>query len=201
MKKIWLVSFFILCLLLSGCTLKEIGQKFQSGAASLTLIEAIELAYSDAVGWDKDASLVDATSTASEKGIAQTDGKAGYWDVTFGIPGTNEAFLVTIQDGKITGHADITDENVPPLTDGYFITDVSEIKLDSPALLKKAMSTTKLYPSDTWKEGYRFGLSKNMEQDMMLIKIIGWDKKEEKMKILQFNASTGERYKNAEANG
>lgn len=199
MKKILFVSLFIVFLLLGGCMHKEASQKSQtSTTARLTLIQAIKLAYSDALEWDKDAKLIDATSTDSEKGIDRIDGKDRYWDITFGIPGTNEAFLVNIHDGEINKHAEISDESVMPLSTVDFITDLSEIKFDSPELLKKAISTTKLYPSDTWEKGYIFGISKDTEKDVILIKIIGWDKKEEKVKGLQFNASTGELYKNAE---
>jgi len=74
----------------------------------------------------------------------------------------------------------------------YFITDLSEIKFDSPELLKKAISTTKLYPSDTWEKGYSYGISKDIEKDIALTEIIGWDDEREEMKKLQFNASTGE---------
>ncbi|GGJ96391.1 hypothetical protein GCM10007063_18520 [Lentibacillus kapialis] len=164
----------------------------------LTLIQAIKRAYPDALKWDKDARLIDAKSVDGDKRITRMNGKSSYWDITFGIPGTNKAFLVNIRDGEINNRTDITDESVVPLSDAYFITDLSKLKFDSPELLKKAMSTTKLYPIDTRKRRYIFGISKATEKDSMLVKIIGWDKKEEKMKRLQFNANTGELYKNAE---
>lgn len=197
MKKILFVSLFILLLLCSGCEHMKMDQKSQTGTtkelpAKLTLVQAIKLAHSEAVKWDKEAMLIDATSIDSDKGGAAIDGKSSDWNITFGIPYTNKAFLVSIQDGNINERADITDESVPPLSNLYFITDISKVKFDSPELLKKAISTTKLYPSDTWTKGYTLGISKDIEKDIILIKIIGWDKKEEKLKKLQFNASSGE---------
>ncbi|WP_188632818.1 hypothetical protein [Lentibacillus kapialis] len=191
MKKLLFVSLFISLLLLGGCMHKEVNHP-------LTLIQAIKRAYPDALKWDKDARLIDAKSVDGDKRITRMNGKSSYWDITFGIPGTNKAFLVNIRDGEINNRTDITDESVVPLSDAYFITDLSKLKFDSPELLKKAMSTTKLYPIDTRKRRYIFGISKATEKDSMLVKIIGWDKKEEKMKRLQFNANTGELYKNAE---
>lgn len=196
MKKNLFVNLFIFSLFLSGCMHAEMTQKSQTGTtieipAKLTLIEAITLAYSDAVEWDKEATLIDATSINNDKGIAEFDGKSKYWNITFGIPGAVETLLVSIDDGKINKH-EITDEDVPPLAMDYFITDLSEIKFDSPELLKKAISTTKLYPSDTWEKGYSYGISKDIEKDIALTEIIGWDDEREEMKKLQFNASTGE---------
>lgn len=194
MKKILFVSFFVLLILCSSCKHLEMVQKSQATKelpAKLTLVQAIKLANSEAVKWDKEAMLIDATSMDSDNGIAEIDGKSRDWNITFGIPNTNKAFLVNILDGKINERADITDESVPPLSKVYFITDISKIKFDSPELLKKAISTTKLYPSETWMKGYTLGISKDIEKDIILIKIIGWDKNEEKMKGLEFNAGTG----------
>lgn len=175
---------------------QEVSQQSQTGTTSrLTLNQAIKLAYSEALKWDEDAWLIDATSIDSEKGINRMDGKSKYWDVTFGIPLTNEAFLVNIRDGEVNDHADISDESVIPLTKHYFIRDLSKIKFDSPELLKEAINTTKLYPSDNWEKGYIYGISKDADKDTILIKIIGWDKEEKKMKALHFNANTGELYK------
>src|SRR5690625_1300383 len=193
MKTKVFVSLFLFLLLLSGCTQMMRGS--QTGTKKLlkkmTLIEALTFAYSDAVKWNKGAMLVDAKSVDSDEEIVQFDGKRRYWDITFGVPHTHEAFLVSIRDGEINNY-DISDEGVPVHSNDYFITDLSEIKIDSPELLKKVISTTKLYPSDTWTKSYSYGISKDIDKDIVLIKIFGWGKEREKFMGLQFNASTGE---------
>lgn len=193
MKKIWLLHMIILTLLLNGCMDNKVNQKSETGnMEKLTLIEAVELAYSDAVKWNQGAQLINAGSVDSENGVAGIDGKARRWDITFGIPETEGAFLVNIEDAKIAGHADITDEGAPPVSEDYFITDPSDMKFDSPELLKKAINTEKLYPSEDWQREYSFGLIKDAENGIILIEIIGWDKEEGKWRELQFNANTGE---------
>lgn len=199
MKKIWLISFFLLTLLLNGCMDSKVIQRYETGdIEKLTLIEAIELAYSDAVKWNQAAQLINAISVDGGNGVAKTDGKFRRWNVTFGIPGTNGAFLVNIEDAKITEHADITDEGAPPLSEDDFITDPSKVKFDSPEFLKKAISTAELYPSENWQKEYSFVLSKGIETDIILIGIIGWDKEEGRLRELEFDASTGELYKSDE---
>ncbi|MDY0395699.1 hypothetical protein RWE15_16340 [Virgibacillus halophilus] len=101
-------------------------------------MQAIKLAYPDAVKWDKGATLIDAKSVDSDEGIAAFDGTSRSWSITFGIPNTDEAFLVNIHDGRINAHGEVTDEGAPPLSKGYFITDLSKVKFDSPELLKKS---------------------------------------------------------------
>lgn len=164
----------------------------------LSLNEAIKIASQNALKWDKKAQLYSGTSVDNDEGITGDDGKRRYWNILFGIPDTNRIFLVQIKDAEIKESVDITSKGDTPMPKNYFIDDLSEIKFDTPELLKKAKEITELYPGDNWAKGYNFGISKDIEKNVILIDIIGWNKQRDKMKGLQFNANTGELYKNVE---
>lgn len=163
-------------------------------AVELSLKQAIELAYSNAVGWDKRAKLFSATSADNDKGITGVDGKRRYWNIFFGIPDTNRVYLVQTKDEKIKESVELTSKGDSPQPKKFFIENLLEIKFDTPELLKKAKKITDLYPGKTWAKGYNFGISKDAEKNVVLIEIIGWNKKRDKMRGLQFNANTGELY-------
>jgi len=195
MRKLIFMSLFVFLLLFSACTDEGIGTSTET--KTLSLLQAVELAYSDALSWNNDAQLMNAKSV--QNGNDEMDGKSSGWDVFFGLPGSYEAFWVSIRDGEIGSHADISDEGAMTQFASYYINDLSKIKFDSPELLKGAIKTNKLYSSDNGEKGYTYKISKNGEENIILIQIIGWDEKEEKMKALQFDASTGESYKSAES--
>ncbi|GGP14202.1 hypothetical protein [Oceanobacillus neutriphilus] len=72
--------------------------------------------------------------------------------------------------------------------------DLSDIKYDSPELLKKAKEIRDLYPGDFFAKGYNFGITTDDRNGITLIKVIGWDKALKNMKYILFNAETGEFY-------
>src|SRR5699024_18032 len=160
---------------------------------TLSLLQALELAYSDALSWNNDAQLMNAKSV--QHGNDKMDGNSRGWDVFFGLPGSYEAFWVSIRDGEIENHADISDEGAMPQFASYSIDDLSKIKFDSPELLTEAIKTNKCYSINIGENRYTYKISKNGEENIILFKIIGWDDREKKTKILQFDASTGEPYK------
>ncbi|GGP14201.1 hypothetical protein GCM10011346_37290 [Oceanobacillus neutriphilus] len=65
MKKICLFLFICLCLILNSSN-SQVSSSKESGH-SLTIKEAIELAYSDAVKWNEDAKLIDGTSVDNDE--------------------------------------------------------------------------------------------------------------------------------------
>ncbi|WP_217588220.1 hypothetical protein [Lentibacillus saliphilus] len=206
MKKSLILIVFSLIILLGGCINSKSDNDKQSAVATtnlsveVSLNEAISIAYQNAVNWDKKAQLYRGTSVDNDEGITGGDGKRRYWDILFGIPDTNKIFLVQIQDAEIKKAIDITSEDDTPIPKNYFI-DNSEIKFDTPELLKKAKEITELYPGDDWAKGYNFRIAKDIDKSVILIDVIGWNKKRDEMKGLQFNANTGELYKNIEGSG
>src|SRR5690606_8039222 len=155
MKKIYILSFLIFFLLLTGCIESK----------SLTLKQAINLANSEALIWHQEARLLDATSVDNDKKIAGSNGKRRFWNITFGVPNTRDMFLVNIHDGKINEHVEIPNEGDEDRPYSYFINDLSKIKYDSPELLKKAKKITNLYPGDIFAKGYNFGITKHPEKN------------------------------------
>ncbi|GGP08881.1 hypothetical protein [Oceanobacillus neutriphilus] len=191
MKKFYLLLFIILCLLLSSCNSQT--NSSQDLPSNLTLNQAINLAYSDALDWNKKAKLIDATSIDSDEEQTGGDGKRRYWNITFGVPDTNDLFLVNIHDAKINEHAEFPNEG-EVRTENYFVKDLSDIKYDSPELLEKAKEITELYPGDVFAKGYNFGLTTDPEKNLVLIKIVGWDEERKNMKYVLFNGENGELY-------
>lgn len=196
MKKVILIFLGFFLLILAGYSFTQASDQKKS-QGELTLKQAIDLAFPTASSWNENAKLIEVTSVDNEKSkLNGMEGKRGYWTVTFGIPNSNKLFLITIHKGKIHDHVDITNKYDTPRKRSYFVNDLSKIKYDTPKLLKKAKQTTKLYPGTVFAKGYNFGLVKDPDKNIILVKVIGWDKKREKMKTLFFNGTTGELYKN-----
>lgn len=161
--------------------------------SELTLKQAIKLAYSDATtSWNKHAKLIDATSIDRDKTQKGGNGKRRYWNITFGLINSKDLYLVNIHDGKVNEHAVFPNEGDEFRPESYFITDLSEIKYDTPELLRKAKKITKLYPGDIFAKGYNFRITKGPGKNIILVKIIGWDKERKNMKYLMFDGKTGE---------
>ncbi|WP_077706268.1 hypothetical protein [Virgibacillus dokdonensis] len=198
-NKLYIFLLIIFYLFLTGCTDQKDLQDTKSNF-KLTLKQAIELAYSDAVLWNKQAKLIDAISIDNDEKQTGGDGKRRYWNITFGLPNTNDFYLVNIHDGKINEHVAFPNEGEELRPKEYFITNLSEIKYDTTELLKKAKSLTNLYPGDVFAKGYNFGITKDPRKNIILIKIIGWDKARKKMKYLLFNGETGELHNEFEKN-
>jgi len=73
-----------------------------------------------------------------------------------------------------------------------FISKAEEFKYDTPELLKRAQKISKIYPGDTFAKGYNFGFTKNLQKNVPIVMVIGWDQARENMIYLMFNAVTGE---------
>lgn len=159
----------------------------------LSIKQAIEIAYSPALKWNKDVQLLQAINIDLDKPGKSIghNGKRKYWNISFGVPDTNKYFLVTIHEGKIDHTSDLTGEDSSPYPKKEFI-QMKDIQYDSPELLKKALKMGSIYPGKDWAKGYNFMLRKDTERNINLLIVKGWNSDQTKMKAAGFNASTGE---------
>ncbi|MFJ8090080.1 hypothetical protein ACIQ7N_17990 [Lysinibacillus sp. NPDC095746] len=159
----------------------------------LSIKQAIELANPPALKWNKNAQLIDAINIDLDKRRKSigSNGKRKHWNILFGVPETNKVFLVTIHDGKIDYTNDVTRDGTSPYPKKEFI-QMKDIQYDSPELLQKALKIGGIYPGENWAKGYNFMLRKDIERNVTILLIIGWNSDQTKMKEMGFNASTGE---------
>lgn len=159
----------------------------------LSIKQAIELANPSALKWNENAQLIDAINIDLDKPGKSigSNGKRKHWNILFGVPETNKAFLVTIHDGKIDYTNDLTRDGTSSYPKKEFI-QTNDIKYDSPELLQKALKMGNIYPGKDWAKGYNFMLIKDTERNVPLLLVIGWNSDQTKMEAAGFNASTGE---------
>ncbi|MFF2176190.1 hypothetical protein ACFVT8_07005 [Lysinibacillus sp. NPDC058147] len=69
---------------------------------------------------------------------------------------------------------------------------MKDIIYDSPELLQKALKIGGIYPGKDWAKGYNFMLRKDIERNVPLLLVIGWNSEQTKMEAAGFNAATGE---------
>ena len=199
MKKIVLI---VLLLLVSIGTVEKVSARsLQSTEDTLEVVEhqelsikqAIELAYPTALKWNKNAQLLQAINIDLDKPGKSigSNGKRKYWNIDFGVPDTNKIFLVTIHEGKIDQAQDLTRKGNSPYPKKEF-TKLEDINYDSPELLKKALKMGSIYPGKDWAKGYNFMLRKDIETNITLMLVIGWNSDQTKMKAAGFNVTTGE---------
>lgn len=159
----------------------------------LSIKQAIELAFTPALEWNKNAQLINAINIDIDKPGKSigSNGKRKHWNILFGVPKTNKAFLVTIHDGKIDDTNDLTMDGTSPYPKKEFI-QMKDIIYDSPELLQKAIKIGGIYPGKDWAKGYNFMLRKDIERNVPLLLVIGWNSEQTKMEAAGFNATTGE---------
>ncbi|WP_431028392.1 hypothetical protein [Lysinibacillus sp. LZ02] len=198
MKKIVFVVLLLLISVgavekISARSLQSTEETFEADEQELSIKQAIELAYPPALKWNENAQLLQAINIDLDqpgKSIG-SNGKRKYWNILFGVPDTNKAFLVTIHEGKIDHTSDLTRNGSSPYPKKEFI-QMEDIKYDSPELLEKALKIGGIYPGKDWAKGYDFMLIKDAERNMDLIIVIGWNSDQTEMKAAGFNATTGE---------
>ncbi|PEX94087.1 hypothetical protein [Bacillus cereus] len=159
----------------------------------LSLKQAIELASTPALKWNKSAQFLQAVNIDKDKPGKSigSNGKRKYWNIDFGVPDTNKIFLITIYEGKIVKEKDVTRYGDSPYSREEFIR-LEDINYDSPQLLKKALESGDIYPGKDWAKGYNFMLKKDTKMNIPLMLVIGWNKEQTKMKATGFNVTTGE---------
>lgn len=159
----------------------------------LSIKQAIEKAYPLALVWNKNAAILQAINIDSDKPMKGlgANGKRKHWNIMFGVPDTNNVFLVTIHNGKIDGVNDLTSKGTSTYPKNEFI-NFTEIKYDSPELLEKALAIGGIYPGEEWAKGYNFLLRKDKEKNIPVLFVIGWNRDQKVMTSVNFNVGTGE---------
>lgn len=171
----------------------DVVNPIQKSKTELSLKQAIDLAYSSALKWNKNAQLLNAINIDLDKPGKSigSNGKRKHWNISFGVPDTNKFFLVTIHNGKIDKINDFTNKGDSPYLKKEFI-QLQDIKYDSPELLKEALKIGGIYPGEDWAKGFNFDIVRDTQRNITLILVIGWDSKNKQMKRIGFNATTGE---------
>ena len=201
MKKVFL--FLFICIFLVSCQQSTdqdttMDSNIESDAVffpdieeGLTLKEALEIAHKEALKWNEEAMLFSGTSVDGDKVPTGMEGRRKHWNIEFCIPGKSDYYLVTIRDGKVLDKVHVPDE-MDAMPKSQFISKVEEFKYDTPELLKRAQKITKIYPGDTFAKGYNFSFTKDLQKNVPLVMVIGWDQAKENMVYLMFDAVTGE---------
>lgn len=158
---------------------------------SLTLKEAIIIAQQEALKWNKRAMLYNGLSIDRDELPTGFDGKRSAWNFQFGIPGQTDFLLVNMRDGQIWKTLYLPNE-LDTMPENYFISNIKDIKFDSPELLIKGKKEVELYPGDVFAKGYNFGITKDPQKNIPLVMVIGWDQSKKSMIYLMFNTVTGE---------
>jgi hypothetical protein len=150
----------------------------------LSLKEAYQLGLKKAKEWNPEAELVDMTSVDIEpKGSKGEQGKRSPWNLMFGVPGTKQALILSVSEGKITEVIQVVqtihaDKVIRP----------REIAQDSTELIEKAKREFQLKPGVHWAEGYHFMLEKS--DGIVFFAVVGLNSKDEFTKIY-FDAQSG----------
>lgn len=186
------LSFFTLILNAYG---KEAAVNEDIGISNtklnLTLKEAIGIAQKEARKWNKEARLYIGISVDRDEKQTGMDGRRKHWNIQFGIPGKTDWYLVSIRNGMVWKTKHLPNE-LDSMPESYFISNVEEIKYDTPELLKRGKKISTIYPGDIFAKGYNFGFTKDPQKNIPLVMIIGWDQSKKNMIYLMFNAITGE---------
>lgn len=195
MDKRIILMFLCMLFLLTGC-MTQTKAKQVVNSNELTLMQAVKVAYPTALRWNRRAKLFFITSKDNSfkdpnRFQSGRDGKRKYWNIQFGVPDSNKLFLVTVHNGKVDETANLTDKEGPKQPKIDFVLRLSDIRYDSPELLKQAKKIVSIYPGREFANGYHFGLFKDTQSGDVVISVIGWDKGRKKMKHVFFNGATG----------
>lgn len=126
---------------------------------SLTLNDALGIAYKEAINWDSNAQLYFMSSVDDEfidgNYVSGEDGRRKIWNFHF-VSQVNNNLLITIYDGKV-----VNLKEAKSTIDKKRTISLSEVAIDSTDAIKKAKSKFSLKPGKVWASGYHFGLSKD----------------------------------------
>ncbi|MEK4425457.1 hypothetical protein [Solibacillus sp. FSL K6-1523] len=151
---------------------------------TLSMMEAVLLGYEEAKKYtEEEPLLIHLTSTddtTSSQGKNEgADGKRIAWNVLFGSKKGNIHINLYINDGKVDAWMSEDDNNL--LQKGQYA--VSDIKIDSPEAIKKAIEVLDIQPEDPkveddWIKGYHFSISgfltdPNSSERRYLLRIMG----------------------------
>ena len=150
----------------------------------LTMMEALRLGYEEVKKYtEEEPLLIDLTST-DDTTVPQgktdgADGKRNAWNLQFGSKKGNINIDLYIKDGKVD--ARVSKDNNNLLRKGQYA--VSDIKIDSPEAIKKAIEVLGIRPGDPeikddWIKGYHFSImgfltDPNSSETRYLLRIMG----------------------------
>lgn len=191
MKKIFLI-FFPCILFLIFTTSCNHSKPSPKSTNHLTLKQAYRIALTSAKQWDKRIRLSHATSIDDNgKATSGKDGTRENWNLIFIVPNTYKTLLVTIHGRKIISRKNFTTKGTAITKASDLVQHPSEIRYDSPELVKKAIKMKKIDPSKGWANGYHFGLFQYSKKKIPIVSVTGWNKKHNGLTKLYFNAKTG----------
>jgi len=159
---------------------------FASTDKSMDILEALRFSSAEAKKWSGNAEPYFITSVDEDTSTWHTgeNGERRYWNLFYGIPGTDRMLIITIHDKKIVHFVPV--EN--PAGDASYI-EIDKLKLSSKDALKKATALYGLLPGRTWARGYHFTMESY--DGYPVLTVVGLNT-EKKMTRMFFNAITGE---------
>lgn len=151
---------------------------------SLTAMEALRLGYEEAKKHTEEEPLLisltstDNTTVPQEKNDG-ADGKRNAWNLQFGSKKGNISITMSINNGKANATVRKDDSNL--LQKGQYA--ISDIKIDSPEVVKKAIEVLGMRPGnpeieDDWIKGYHFVImgfitDPNSSEPRLLLRVTG----------------------------
>ncbi|MDP1510344.1 hypothetical protein L8C07_07365 [Paenibacillus sp. CMAA1739] len=130
----------------------------------LTMMEALRLGYEEAKKHTEEEPLLISLTSTDDTPVPQgkndgADGKRNAWNLQFGSKKGNINITMSIKDGKVNAEVRKDDNNL--LQKGLYA--VSDIKIDSPEAIKKAIEVLGMRPGDPeieddWIKGYHFSI-------------------------------------------
>lgn len=185
----------------------------------LTAMEAWRLGYEEAKKHtEEEPLLIDLTSTDNavvpQERTDGVDGKRNAWNIRFGSKNGNISISISIRNGKAT--ADNVEENKDNLLmKGQYA--FSDVKIDSPEVVKKAIEVLDMQPGnpqieDDWIKGYHFTIAgfitdPNSSKTRLFLRVIGISPNSPnsendslRMNVL-FDVTTGEIFSASEMTG
>lgn len=152
-KNIYLLSFILIGLILFIFTYSIKGYE-----KTMTLNQALDMSFKEALKWQSDAELALITSIDNPDLTEKTngsDGKRSWWNCIYFSPELKKELIVTIHDKKIVNVTPTTS----PSPQKEFIRK-NELIMSSSESVKEAISKYKLKPGINWANGYHYTLSK-----------------------------------------
>lgn len=154
---------------------------------SVDLLEAYQIANTEAIKWDASAkpyfitSVDDSVKNYSVKG---EDGTRSYWNFDFVVEGTDKHLIITIQNKSIVSRIE-AESTVEP----NYIISIADLHISTADAVTIARKNYGLLPGIDWAQGYHFVLEN--DGAALILSVVGLDENGN-MKRIYFNAKTGE---------
>lgn len=156
------------------------------GANAVDLFDAYQIAYAEAIKWDKAALPYFITSvddSIDDEFVKGENGKRRYWNFDFVVENTNKHLIITLHDKAIVNQIE-AESNV----NKDCIIDIDKLNISTVEAILIAKETYGLLPGTDWAQGYHFVLKK--EGMVLVLTVVGLNESG-KMSRVFFNAETG----------